>query len=122
MRNNVFALWGVALWGGTVVLLVGITLTGRLDLLGAVLGYWLGFINLAWLHRDTLRSVDLDVRRAIARMRRSFFARLGVVTLFVVAIARWEKSWLLDFVFGIAAGLLISLLLYIRREIASGKG
>lgn len=117
MRSN-----SVALWTGTAVIFLAIAVTGREQLLGAVAGYWLGFLNSAWLYRDTRRSVDLDMRRAIARMRRSFFARLGVVTLAVVATARFRRGWLPELALGIAVGLLVSLVSYLRRHISMERG
>lgn len=117
MRNNALAFWGV-----TAALFVIVATSGRQDFLGAILGYWLGFLNTAWLRRETLRSVDLDIYQSVARMRRNFFARLGVITIFVVAVGRWERAWLPDLAFGIAGGLLVSMIFYIRRQFVKGKG
>lgn len=116
MKSN-----STALWGGTAGLFLGIAATGHQDLFGAVLGYWLGFVNSAWLYHDAKCSVELDLRRAIAKMRRSFLARLGVVTAVVVGVARFQKMWLPDLALGIAAGLLVSLVSYMRRQVMSGK-
>jgi len=117
MRSN-----SVALWTGTALILAAMAITGREQLLGAVVGYWLGFLNSAWLYHDTRRSVDLEMRRAIARMRRSFFARLGVITLAVVATARMRSGWLPELALGIAVGLLVSLVSYLRRHILMERG
>lgn len=117
MKSN-----SLALWGGTAGLFMAIAVTGRQDLFGAILGYWLGFVNSAWLYRDARRSVEMDLRRAIAKMRRSFFVRLALVTTVVVGVGRLQKGWLPDLAFGIAAGLIVSLVSYIRRQIVSGKG
>lgn len=117
MRSNT-----IAFWAGTATLFFGIAVSGREQLLGAVAGYWLGFFNSAWLYRDTRRSVDLEMRQAVARMRRSFFARLGVVTSVVVGIARFQNGWLPDLAVGLAAGLVISLISYVRRHILAERG
>ncbi len=117
MRSNT-----VPLWVGTATLFIGIAITGRKELLGAVVGYWLGFCNSAWLYRDTRRSVNLEMRQAISRMRRSFFARLGVVTMVVIGMARFQKGWLPDLAFGIAVGLLVSLVFYVRRHMLRERG
>lgn len=106
---------------GTSVLLLGVALTGKTDLLGALLGYWLGFVYTQWLHRDTLRSVDEDVFSAIQRMRRSFFARLGMVTLAVVAVGRYRTDWLFTFAIGIALGLVVFLFLGLKQIANRGK-
>ncbi|CAA7599733.1 ATP synthase I chain [Acididesulfobacillus acetoxydans] len=116
MKSN-----SVALWVGVSGLFFAIALSDRWDLLGAVVGYLLGFLNSAWLYRDTQRIVEMDLRGALTRMRRSLFARLALVTAVVVGVARLEKSWLPDLALGIAAGLLISLVSYMRRQIMNGK-
>lgn len=100
---------------GTSALLLGVAYTGKANLLGALLGYWLGFAYTEWLHRDTLRSVDEEVFVAIKRMRRSFFARLGMITLVVVAVWRFRADWLFTLALGIALGLVVSLFLGLKQ-------
>lgn len=117
MKSNALAFWGI-----TAAFFLIIAISGHLEVLGAILGFWLGFLNTAWLRRETLRSVDLDIYQAIAKMRRNFFARLGMLTIAVVAVGRWEKAWLPDLAFGIAGGLLVSMIFYIRRQFIKGKG
>lgn len=97
-------------------------MTDNSNLLGALLGYGLGFMLTLWLHRDTLRSVDDEVVVAIKRMRRSFFARLGMVTLVVVAVGRFQTTWLLPLALGIALGLVVSLVSSMKHISDSGKG
>ena len=111
----------VILLGVSILVLLGITLTGQRTWLGALLGYWLGFLNSEWLYRDILISTELDVYSAIRRMRRSFFVRLGIITLVVVGVARFQKVWLPSFTIGIAVGILLSLIIMVRRQIISGK-
>lgn len=106
---------------GTSILLLGIAFTGKTNLLGALLGYWLGFLYTQWLHRDTLRSVDDDVFSAIKRMRRSFFARLGMITLVVAAVGRYRADWLFTLAIGIALGFLVSLFAGVKQFTSSGK-
>lgn len=112
----------VILLGVSILVLLGITLTGQRTLLGALLGYWLGFLNSEWLYRDILISTELDVYSAIRRMRRSFFVRLGIITFVVVGVARLQRAWLPSFTIGIAVGILLSLIIMVRRQIISGKG
>ena len=78
----------ILLWIGTSLILLALAVTGWSSLLGALIGYWVGFIYIGWLYRDTMRSLNLDVIAAVKRMRRSFFARLGMVTLIVAGVAR----------------------------------
>lgn len=116
-KNN----W-IPLLAGTSALFLGVAFTGESALFGAILGYWIGFAYARWLHRDTLRSVDCDVNTAIKRMRRSFFTRLGMVTLAVAAVGRYQTDWLLTLAIGIALGLVVSLVVGVKQIVESGKG
>lgn len=107
---------------GTSILLLGVAFTGKTNLLGALLGYWLGFMYTQWLHRDTLRSVDDEVFTAIKRMRRSFFARLGMITLVVAAVGRYQADWLFTLAIGIALGLVVSLFFGAKQIVKGRKG
>jgi len=116
-KNNL-----ILLLVGISFILMGVAVTGNSNLLGALLGYVLGFLLTFWLHRDTLRSVDDEVVIAIRRMRRSFFSRLGMITLVVVAVGRFQATWLFPLALGIALGLVVSLLVSIKQISNSGKG
>lgn len=116
-RNN-----AIPLLIGTSLLLLGIAVTGETSLLGTLLGYWSGFVYTEWLHRDTLRSVDVDVFSAIKRMRRSYFARLGMITLVVAAVGRYRMDWLFSLAIGIALGLVVFLVIGLKQIADSGKG
>lgn len=106
---------------GTSMLLLVISFTGRTHLLGALLGYWVGFAYIQWLYRDTTRSVDDDVFTAIKRMRRSFFARLGMITLVVAAVGRFRTDWLFNLAIGIALGFVVFLFVGVKQFTSSGK-
>jgi len=101
----------VALLSGTACILLGIALTGRQVLLGSLLGYWVGFGYTMWIYREAMLSSELDIRSAIKRMRRSLVARLGMVTLVIVAVARFQASWLLYLALGIVTGVIISFII-----------
>jgi hypothetical protein len=112
----------VAFWGGTACILLGFAVTGYQQLLGSLIGYWTGFGYTFWVYRETLISSELDIRSAISRMRRSFFSRLGVVTLIVAAVGRFQRSWLLALAFGIAVGLIISFITVAIQRIHGERG
>jgi len=112
----------VALWGGTAIGFVATGLTMSWAFLGAILGYWLGFVNTLWLYRDTVSGMELDTLTALQKMRRSFFARLGLMVLVVALIGRFHAEWLLFLALGIAAGLIVSLELMIGHLLKQGKG
>ncbi|AET70900.1 hypothetical protein Desor_5526 [Desulfosporosinus orientis DSM 765] len=98
----------VVLFSGTALILLVISLTGRQDYLGGLLGYWIGFGYTLWFYREALRSSELDIRSAIKRMRRNLFARLGMVTLIITLVARFHNSWLFTLAVGIVTGVIIS--------------
>lgn len=112
----------IALWSGTAFILLGTALTDHPAFLGSLLGYWVGFGNTLWFHRETLRSSVLDIRSAIKRMRWSFVKRLGVITLIVVAVARYQASWLPSLALGIATGMIVSLIIVAIHQISSERG
>lgn len=112
----------IALWSGTACILLGIAATGYLNLLGSLIGYWTGFGYTMWVYRDTQISSELDIRSALSRMRRSFFSRLGMVTLVVIIVDRFQKSWLLSLAFGIAVGLIVSFITVAIQRIHGERG
>lgn len=112
----------VLLLTGTSVLLILVAFTGRADALGAIIGYWIGFVYTQWLHKDALRSAEDDITTALSRMRRSLFTRLGMITLVVALVGRFSTDWLIPLAMGIALGLIVSLFVSIRKIAHSGKG
>lgn len=107
---------------GTSGLFFALVLTHKNSLLGALLGYWTGFLYSQWLYKDTQGSAELDVPAAIRRLRRSFFARLGFVTLVVAVVGRYQKSWLFNLAIGLALGLLVSLFVGIKEFLRAERG
>ncbi|WP_425805973.1 hypothetical protein ACHOLT_04165 [Desulfitobacterium sp. Sab5] len=107
---------------GTSVLFFAVVLTRNNSLIGAVLGYWIGFLYTQWLHRDAQSSIKLDTSEAVRRLRRSFVKRLGFVTLTVVIVGRFFKGWLFSLALGIALGLLVSLILGVIEFIKKERG
>ena len=112
----------ITLWSGTACILLGIAATGYQNLLGSLIGYWTGFGYTMWVYRDTQISSELDIRSALSRMRRSFFSRLGMVTLVVIVVDRFQKSWLLSLAFGIAVGLIVSFITVAIQRIHGERG
>ena len=99
------------LLSGTACILLAIAVTGHQIFLGSLIGYWVGFAYTLWFQREALRIAELDTRSALRRMNRSLMARLGMITLVVVAVARFHRSWLYSLTFGIVAGVLISFII-----------
>jgi membrane protein YqaA with SNARE-associated domain len=110
------------LYGGTVCVLLAITLTGNRTWFGALLGYWLGSLNSEFLYRDIGRSVQGNLPEALKRMRLSFLVRLSLLSLIVVGIALFQRAWLPSLVVGIAVGIPVSLIFIMRRHSLNRKG
>lgn len=117
IRSNI-----IALWSGTACILLGIALTGHITFLGSLIGYWVGFVNTLWGYHDTKRSSELDIRSAIRRMRWSLMTRLGMITLVVVAVARFKASSLFSLAFGIAIGVIVSFITVAINKIQGERG
>ena len=95
---------------------------GQPNFLGSLIGYWVGFAYTVWVYRDTQSSSELDIRAALSRMRRSFFSRLGMVTLVVVVVARFREGWLLSLALGIAVGVIVSFITVAIHRIHGERG
>lgn len=107
---------------GTSALFFAVFLARNNSLIGAILGYWIGFLYTQWLHRDAQSSIKLDVSEAVQRLRRSFLKRLGFVTLMVAVVGRYYKSWLFSLALGIALGLIVSLVFGVIEFIKKERG
>ena len=112
----------IALLGGTACIFLLVALTGHQAFLGGLIGYWVGFGYTIWIHRETQRSSELDIYLALTRMRRALMARLGMVTLVVVIVARFQSTWLLGLALGIAAGVIISFITVAIHKIHGERG
>ena len=112
----------IALWSGTACILLGIAITGQQSYLGSLVGYWVGFGYIIWINRETQRSSELEIGSALKRMRRGLVARLGMVTLVFVAVARFQTSWLFSLAVGIAAGVIVSFITATIHTIHGERG
>ncbi|HZK54608.1 MAG TPA: hypothetical protein VFC84_10490 [Desulfosporosinus sp.] len=112
----------IALWIGTACILLGIAVSGEQSYLGTLVGYWVGFGYIIWVYRETQRSSELEIVSALQRMRRSLMARLGMVTLVVVAVARFQASWLFSLAIGIATGVVLSFIIMAMNNVNGERG
>lgn len=112
----------IAIFSGTACILLVIAISGQQSFLGSLVGYWVGFGYTIWIQRETHRSSELEIRSALQRMRRGLWARLGMVTLVVVAVARFQASWLFSLAIGIAAGVVISFIIVAIKKINGERG
>ena len=112
----------IALFSGTACILLGIALTGHQAFLGGLVGYWVGFGYTVWIYHETKRSSELDIHSALIRMRRSLMARLGMVTLVVVIVARFQSNWLFYLALGIATGVIVSFITVAIHKLHGERG
>ena len=112
----------IALWSGTAFILLGIAISGQQSYLGSLVGYWVGFGYTIWIHRETHRSSELEIRSALKRMRRGLWARLGMITLVIAAVARFQASWLFSLALGIVTGVVISFIIVAISKIHGERG
>lgn len=102
--------------------LLGVSFTGSVGLLGIIIGFFTGLVNIQWLFWDAGKAIDKELHVALRIYYRSLFSRLGMVTLVVAAIGRYRNEWLFFLVVGIAVGTIIPLILAIRQELVRGRG
>ncbi len=112
----------IAFWIGTACILLGIAITGQQSYLGSLAGYWVGFGYTIWIYRESHRSSELEIRSALKRMRRGLVARLGMVTLVIAAVARFQTSWLFSLALGIVTGVVISFIIVAISKIHGERG
>lgn len=115
----------------TVIILAGYTsaaffiiifFTNNYCLLGFIIGFLTGLFNIQWLFRDAKRALDKELREALIIYHRSLFSRLGMITLVVATIGRFRPEWLFYLALGIAAGIVVPLILAIRQQLIDGRG
>ena len=100
----------VLMAGSACILIFGAGLLGSQAFYGALIGYWMGFGFTVWVYKETMQIADLEMAPVLRRMRRGWLGRLGAVTLAVVVIARFQADWLMYFAFGIAVGVILSII------------
>lgn len=99
----------------------GIFFTSNYSLLGFLLGFLLGLFNIQWLFRDSKKVVDKKIEAALKRYVLSLFSRLGIVTMLFAVVGRYKPEWLFFLALGLAAGVIIPLILAIRQNLG-GRG
>ena len=106
----------------SVITLIGILFTKDSKYFGILLGFITGIVNIQWLFRDSKKVINQAKSVALRIYFRSLFARLGMITLIVAAVIRFQPDWLLLLVLGIALGITIPLILSIRQQYLNGRG
>ena len=117
-NRNTFILACIAASGS----MLAIYFTDNSNYSGFLIGFITGLINIRWLSRDTKKAIDEQKFTALRIYFRSLFSRLGMVTLVVAAVGRFRPEWLMYLALGIAAGIIIPMILSIRLQIKNGRG
>jgi len=112
----------IALCSGSACILLGIAISGQQTYLGSLIGYCAGFGYIIWIYIETQRSSELEIGSALKRMRGGLLSRLGMITLVVVAVARFRESWLLSLAVGIAIGVIVSFITVAIHTIHGERG
>ncbi|RNC28883.1 MAG: hypothetical protein AWM53_01070 [Candidatus Dichloromethanomonas elyunquensis] len=117
-NRTVIALLGLF----SAVIFVGISITSQYALLGILAGFITGLVNIQWLFQDAQKAVEQELHEALKAYHKSLFSRLGMVTLVVAITGRFRPEWLFSLVLGIAAGVIIPLIIAIRQQLKNGRG
>jgi len=106
----------------TLVIILGIYFTNNVNLLGILAGFLTGVFNVQWLFKDANKAIDQELSTAVKIYYKGLFSRLGMVTLVVVMVWRFQPDWLFYLALGIAGGIIIPLILEIRQQFLHGRG
>ncbi|MGI6451480.1 MAG: ATP synthase subunit I [Desulfitobacteriia bacterium] len=111
-------LWGIV----SFPIFLGIAFTENYSWYGFLIGFSAGLFNILWLFRDAAKAIDQDLSMALRIYYKSLFSRLGMITLVVATIGRFQPEWLFSLALGIAGGVIIPLIIAIRNQLRSGRG
>lgn len=90
--------------------------TANYSFLGSLLGFLTGLFNFQWLFIDSKKALNKDLTGALKIYYKSLFSRLGMVTLVVATVGRFRPEWLFYLALGIAAGIIMPLMLVIFKN------
>ncbi|HHV64462.1 MAG TPA: ATP synthase subunit I [Peptococcaceae bacterium] len=111
------------LWGFvSLPIFLGIALTANYVWYGFLIGFSAGLFNILWLFRDASKAIHQDLPMALRIYYKSLFSRLGMITLVVATIGRFQPEWLFSLALGIAGGVIIPLIIAISNQLRSGRG
>jgi len=119
MNNRVINVLTGIFWA---IVLIAIFITNNYALIGLLIGFQTGIINVQWLFRDISKALDMELSTALKKYHFSLLSRLGMITLVVAVISRFQPEWLYFFVWGIAMGIITPMILTIMQKIKRGRG
>ncbi|MDR3270462.1 MAG: hypothetical protein LBT32_02955 [Peptococcaceae bacterium] len=107
----------VVLWAGTSACLVAAALSQSKPLGGAVIGLWMGYINVERLFKETHDIAGLDLQGALRKFQRRFLTRLGFAALLAVIIVKWQPELFSGLIIALIISLMVFILLKVQQAI-----
>jgi hypothetical protein len=102
--------------------LVLISLSGDTNFGGFFAGYTAGIGNHLLWARDARRVGEMSLERAVIEYIKGLFTRLALITIVVAFVWRVAPGWVFALAGGIALGVVIPLVLVVRRELTKKGG
>ncbi|MCM1565900.1 MAG: ATP synthase subunit I [Dehalobacter sp. 4CP] len=90
-------------------------------LVGLLIGYYTGIINVKWLLRDARKAMDKDKKAALKTYYKSLVFRLVIITLVFAVVAKFQPDWLNYVAIGMMTGIVIPIIVA-RHQLTKTKG
>lgn len=104
-----------------ITVLIVIWRTEYYPLIGLLIGYYAGIINVKWLLRDARKAVDKDQKAALKTYYKSLFFRLVLITAVFAVVAKFQPGWLTYVAIGMVIGIVIPIAVA-RLQFSKTKG
>ncbi len=104
-----------------ITVLIVIWRTEFYPLVGLLIGYYTGIINVKWLLRDARKAMDKDKKAALKTYYKSLVFRLVIITLVFAVVAKFQPEWLYYVAIGMMIGIVIPIIVA-RHQLRKMKG
>ncbi len=118
MNNNLLKIFTAVFCAST---LVGIFWTENYDLIGLLIGFQTGIINVEWSFKDARKAMGRDQRAAVKTYYKSLFFRLVMITSVFAVVAKFQPKWLFYIAIGMIVGIVIPII-FLRQQLRYRKG
>lgn len=109
----------------TVILCISVLIviwqTEYFPLIGLLIGYYTGIINVKWLLRDARKAVDKDQKAALKTYYKSLLFRLVLIIVVFAIVAKFQPQWLYCVAVGMVIGIVIPIAVA-RQQLRKTKG
>lgn len=107
----------------TLAVCVWVFITENSGYFGFLIGFLSGLVNIQWLFVwDFNKAIKEEIHEALRRYLKSLISRLGMITMVMAAVWRYQPEWLFYVVLGITTGIIIPLIVTIRQQFVRGGG